>query len=114
MRKGYEAMITIEPRRGRKVKVTFEVLADAVDGPVSVVGDFNDWAAGATPMQRENGNLTASVMVDRGSRFAFRYLGDGGRWFDDDGAHAYEPNGMGGSNGVVEIAAPDAKVKQKA
>ena len=107
-------MITIEPQRGGKVKVTFELPAEVADGHVSVVGDFNEWAVGATPMHREDGLLTATVTVLGGSRFAFRYLADGGKWFDDEEAHAYEPNGMGGSNGVVEVPAKTGKARRPA
>ncbi len=34
-------------------------------------------------------------------RFAFRYLDEAGRWHDDDAAHGYEENGVGGVNSVV-------------
>ncbi|HVM14479.1 MAG TPA: isoamylase early set domain-containing protein [Egibacteraceae bacterium] len=73
------------------------------DGNVSVVGDFNDWTPGVTPLRVHRGDLTASVTVDAGRRYAFRYLGEDGRWFNDEDAPGYEENGFGGTNAVVDL-----------
>jgi hypothetical protein len=87
---------------GDQVKVNFILSKDAVTGKVSVVGDFNGWDPLAHPLRpRSNGTRSVTVTLPRRSRFAFRYLDDGGRWHDDDGADAFEPNGVGGVNGVV-------------
>ena len=61
------------------------ILADEVhDGPVSVVGTFNDWAPGVHRLvRRSNGTRSVSVTVPTGQELRFRYLGSGGRWFDD-------------------------------
>jgi hypothetical protein len=85
-----------------QVKVNFILPKDAVTGKVSVVGEFNGWDPGAHPLRpRSNGTRSVTVTLPTRSKFAFRYLDDGGRWHDDDGAHAFEPNGVGGVNGVV-------------
>ncbi|HEV8371791.1 MAG TPA: isoamylase early set domain-containing protein [Actinomycetota bacterium] len=87
---------------GDQVKVNFILSKDAITGKVSVVGDFNGWDPLAHPLRpRRNGTRSVTVTLPRRSRFAFRYLDDGGRWHDDDGADAFEPNGVGGVNGVV-------------
>jgi 1,4-alpha-glucan branching enzyme len=87
---------------GDQVKVNFILSKDAFTGKVSVVGDFNGWDPLAHPLRpRSNGTRSVTVTLPRRSRFAFRYLDDGGRWHDDDGADAFEPNGVGGVNGVV-------------
>lgn len=43
-------------------------------------------------------------------RYAFRYLGDrdgeGERWFNDEVADAYESNGMGADNSIVDLRTP--------
>ena len=98
-------MINLEPKRGGKVKVTFRVTDAVADGDVSVVGDFNDWTPGATPLKSRGEARIASVSLPAGQRYAFRYLGEGGRWFNDDGAHDYEANEFGGMNGVIDAAA---------
>jgi 1,4-alpha-glucan branching enzyme len=87
---------------GSRVKVSFILPRDAVDGKVSVVGDFNGWDPTAHPLRpRSNGTRSVVVTLPRGKRFAFRYLAEGNRWYDDDAAHGFEPNGVGGVNGVV-------------
>ncbi len=75
------------------VTVTF-VLDDTVPGPVSVVGDFNDWTPGAHVLRkRSNGTRSVSVTLPAGGSVRFRYLAEGGRWFDDPQADAQDDSG---------------------
>jgi 1,4-alpha-glucan branching enzyme len=75
------------------VAVTF-VLADDLEGEVSVVGDFNDWTPGAHLLRRRsNGTLSVTVTVPAGRRIHFRYLASGGRWFNDPEADAHDGQG---------------------
>jgi 1,4-alpha-glucan branching enzyme len=68
------------------VKVTFVLPKDEPDGNVSVVGDFNEWRPGKHVLaKRTNGTRSISVTLPAGSRMRFRYLGENGHWFDDDG-----------------------------
>ena len=96
--------------RCAQVKGTDEVRATFVvpDGHlyghvVAVVGDFNDWAPAATPMREQDGERVATVTVQAGRRYAFRYLCDDGAWSNDDAADAYEPNGFGGDNSILDL-----------
>jgi len=67
------------------VKVTFTLPVSEPAGRVSVVGDFNDWNPFAHPLRRRaNQTRSASVTVRPGSTLRFRYLGEGGVWFDDE------------------------------
>ena len=62
------------------VAVTF-VLDDTFDGPVSVVGDFNDWTPGKHVLaKRANGTRSVAVTVPAGTTFRFRSLGENGQW----------------------------------
>jgi 1,4-alpha-glucan branching enzyme len=82
------------------VKVTF-ALPDSGEC-VSVVGDFNGWDPFATPLKRRsNGTRSVSVVLPPGRPYAFRYLAEGGRWFDDHDADAVSPNGYGETHSVV-------------
>jgi 1,4-alpha-glucan branching enzyme len=73
--------------RSNEVKVTFALPQDNPAGPVSVVGDFNAWTPGTHVLaKRANGTRSVSVTAPAGSTLRFRYLGDGGRWFDDPDA----------------------------
>lgn len=99
-------MIRSEPMKGgKKVKVTFAVGQDGMDGQaLAVVGDFNDWDPTATPLRPEGGLRAATVILPVGGRYAFRYLAEGGNWFNDDGAGAYQPNGFGGDDCVLDLS----------
>ena len=95
----------IEKQRAPKglVKLTFTLPAEQVDGQTFVVGDFNDWDQTATPLRKRGGIARASITVDPGRRYAFRYYRRDGSWFNDDTADDYEPNEFGGHNCVVDI-----------
>ncbi len=83
-----------KPTRGGKVRVTFELSAEEPAGAVSVVGDFNGWDPFAHPLRRRgNGARSAVVSVPAGSTLHFRYLAEGGVWFDDDTAGARDTEG---------------------
>ncbi len=73
------------PGRDGNVRVTFTRPADEPDGAVSVVGSFNDWNPFAHPLRRRaNRTRSAAVSVQAGSTLHFRYLAEGGVWFDDE------------------------------
>lgn len=80
-------------RRGT-VRVTFTLPAAEPAGAVSVVGDFNDWDPNVHPLRkRSNGMRSAAVDVPSGSTLHFRYLAEGGVWFDDDEATTRDATG---------------------
>lgn len=89
-----------------RVKATFTVLVDGHADPVAVVGDFNDWDPTATLLTRRGEQCMGSVVVDPGQRYAFRYLAEGGEWFNDEAADAYESNGLGAENSILDLSAP--------
>ena len=69
------------------MRVTFVLPRDVPSGAVSVVGDFNDWDPFAHPLRRRtNGTRSATVTVSAGRTVHFRYLAEGGIWFDDEAA----------------------------
>ena len=71
--------------RDGMVRVTFTLPVAEPTGAVSVVGDFNDWNPFAHPLRRRaKGIRSASVTVPPGSTLHFRYLAEGGQWFDDE------------------------------
>lgn len=76
-------MIKRELKNGQ-VQLTFVLPSEEPAGRVSVVGDFNDWRPGAhTLVRRSNGTRSVKVTVPVGATYRFRYLGEGGVWFDD-------------------------------
>jgi 1,4-alpha-glucan branching enzyme len=74
-----------------EIKLTFALPQESPPGPVSVVGDFNDWTPGQHVLaKRTNGTRSTTVTVKPGTPVRFRYLGDGGNWFDDPDADRIE------------------------
>jgi 1,4-alpha-glucan branching enzyme len=85
---------TAKPGRDGTVRVTFALPADKPGGAVSVVGDFNNWDPFAHPLRRRaNGIRSAAVTVRSGSTLRFRYLAEGGIWFDDETISAHDGHG---------------------
>ena len=85
---------TAKPGRNGTVRVTFALPRDAPDGAVSVVGDFNDWDPFAHPLRRRaTGTRSATVTVPAGRTLHFRYLAEGGIWFDDEAAAHHDAQG---------------------
>lgn len=83
-----------KPTSSGTVRVTFVLPAAEPAGAVSVVGDFNDWNPYAHPLRRRaNGARSAVVTLPAGSTLCFRYLAEGGVWFDDDTAEALGDQG---------------------
>ena len=76
-----------KPTRSGSVRVTFVLPAAEPAGAVSVVGDFNGWDPYAHPLRkRSNGVRSAVVTMPAGTTLRFRYLAEGGIWFDDESA----------------------------
>ena len=75
--------VLIDPKTS-KTKVNFLLPDDVHDGPVSAVGTFNNWTPGKHRLvKRANGTRSITLDVVPGEEIKFRYLGSGGRWFDD-------------------------------
>lgn len=85
-------------------KVTFELPVEAGAKTAHVCGDFNEWSPTATPMKRrKDGSLAATVALEAGRRYRFRYLLDDGRWENDWTADAYVANDFGGEDSVIDV-----------
>ncbi len=90
-----------------KAKVTFVLSSEPEADHVHVAGDFNDWQA-STPMKRQkDGSFRATVELDSGREYQFRYLVDGNNWVNDEAADAWVPNPFGADNSVVRT--PEAE-----
>jgi len=74
---------------------------------VSIVGDFNQWDAAATPMKRmPNSNAwTVTVSLPAGRHtYSFRAVGiDGEKWLADPNAPAAPDDGFGRASSVVLV-----------
>ena len=105
----------LHKRKRPRVKVRVIFSMPPLEGvtAVSLLGDFNDWSATATPLVREaDGSWSAVLMLDAGRRYQFRYRDDRGEWHNDSAADAYAPNEFGSDNSVLDLtveAAPAAR-----
>jgi 1,4-alpha-glucan branching enzyme len=87
-------------------KVTFTLPREAAPEAetVCVMGEFNNWSPDATPMKRRtNGDFVASLDLEKGRSYRFRYLIDGWKFENDWEADRYESNPYGGEDSVVEV-----------
>ncbi|MFD5932451.1 isoamylase early set domain-containing protein [Streptomyces sp. NPDC060333] len=83
-------MLERKPRKDR-TEVTFVLPAGTPPGPVSVVGDFNEWQPGVhTLTPRKDGNRAVTVELPGESAHSFRYLAAGDYWFNDESADALD------------------------
>lgn len=99
-------MIRCAVERGAdQIRATFVVANGHLDGQaLALVGDFNGWDPTATPMSEEGDARVATVAVDAGRRYAFRYLAGDGTWFNDDAADAYERDDFGVENSILDLS----------
>lgn len=76
-------------------KVTFNLAAEAAENveKVELVGDFSQWLDAPIEMKKlKNGSFRATVNLESGRTYQFRYLLDGEKWENDWEADAYTPN----------------------
>lgn len=71
---------------------------------VHVVGDFNGWDTGATPMVKlKRGAFSVIVDLEKGREYQFRYLLNGTDWVNDSGADHYVTTPYGDENNCVIV-----------
>ena len=79
-------------RDGATCTVTFIIQSEQAAGiqDAHVAGDFNNWSRTETPMKKSaDGTFEASVKLDAGKEYQFRYLLDDARWDNDWHADKY-------------------------
>jgi 1,4-alpha-glucan branching enzyme len=88
-------------------KVTFALPKEASREArnVHVVGDFNGWKLGATPLRRrKDGTFACTVELETGRDYQYRYVLDDGIWVNDPAADGYVPTPYGDvENCVVSV-----------
>lgn len=92
------------------VKVDFTLPeAIAADAQTAfIVGDFNNWSETATPMDHlKSGNFKATVELEIGRTYQFRYLVNGNQWHNDWDADGYSANPFSGDNSIIDTTPPN-------
>ncbi len=101
-------MVSRNPLSGGRVEVTFRMPALEGVTALSVSGDFNGWSTTATPLSRQaDGSWTATLVLEGGRSYRYRYRDGEGRWHNDWQADAYVPNDFGSDDSVLIVAAPE-------
>ncbi|MFO0701259.1 MAG: isoamylase early set domain-containing protein [Nitrospira sp.] len=70
---------------------------------VSLVGSFNGWSKGATPMNVRDGALWSIIIPLKAGEHTFMYLIDGSQWVTPPHAEDFVTDGFGQTNGVVIV-----------
>jgi hypothetical protein len=70
---------------------------------VSIIGSFNNWEAGATPMSRAGKGVWAVTLHLRTGRYPYKILVNRKQKFADPKNEATEPDGFGGTNSILEV-----------
>lgn len=86
-----------------KVKVTFELPVEAVENAetVAVLGDFNNWEEGALLKKQKDGSFKATIELEKGRSYEYRFLINGEKWENAWNAESYKPTPFGTYNSVV-------------
>ena len=71
---------------------------------IYLAGDFNDWKFEKTLLRKQkNGSFSATLDLNPGIEYQYRYVLDGERWENDYDADKYVPNAVGVENSVVVV-----------
>lgn len=87
-------------------KVKFTLSGDQYTSASSVllVGDFNNWQVGETPLKKaKTGTWSVTLDLETGKEYQFRYLIDGTNWENDHEADKFAPSGLGSENSVLAL-----------
>ncbi len=69
---------------------------------VSLVGEFNNWNKETHVMKKiSRGDFTATLELELGKEYQFRYFIDNSKWENDANADKYVPTPFGSINSVV-------------
>ncbi len=93
-------------KSGTVCKVTFTIPKEVagIAKYASVVGEFNNWNIDATPMKKlKKGEFKATLNLESGKEYKFRYLINGETWENDWNADKYVNNIYGTDDSVVIV-----------
>ena len=86
------------------IDVTFTLPAEVEAGTVALCGEFNNWSAHDIRLERGgDGSWQATVALEPGRSYRYRYLLDGQRWENAWQAGHYVPNSYGSTDSVIVV-----------
>jgi 1,4-alpha-glucan branching enzyme len=87
-------------------KVTFKFPKEAAPEAkkVNIAGEFNNWSTKKTAMKKlKNGSFSATLDLETGKEYAYKFLIDGQTWENDWDAEKYTAAGLGAEENSVVI-----------
>jgi 1,4-alpha-glucan branching enzyme len=91
-------------KTGKKCRVTFKLPSKVNADSAVLLGEFNNWNNSAVQMKKlKNGDFSATLSLDAGNSYRFRYLLDGSRWENDWAPDGYVANDFGTEDSVVAV-----------
>ena len=91
-------------KTGKVCRVTFKYNNPENAETAAIAGEFNDWSLTENPMKKlKNGTFSATLSLEAGNSYRFRYVLNGDSWVNDEDAHSYVPNDYGEDNSVVVV-----------
>ncbi|MES2882717.1 MAG: helix-hairpin-helix domain-containing protein [Bacteroidota bacterium] len=100
-------------------KVTFTLPANVVANATSgiILGEFNNWNDSQAPIlkKQKDGSMKATLQLEGGKTYQYRYLLNDGRWVNDNTANGFVPVlGYHVENCVISVPAEEIEVAQTA
>lgn len=99
-------------RNGKEIVVTFALSGAYWQAPIAVVGDFNGWNPCANPLTstpashrnlvHDSETVAASIRLEAGRRYEFRYVDGVGNWYNDGFADGVRATGFDSYNSILE------------
>lgn len=87
-----------------KCRVTFKLPSEVNADAAYLVGEFNEWNEESHPMKKlKDGGFSATLSLNAGQTYRFRYLLDAARWENDWAPDGYIPNEFGTDDSIVKI-----------
>lgn len=91
-------------KTGRSCRVTFKLNPEVKAVSASLLGEFNSWDEKVNPMKKlKDGSFSATVSLEAGHEYRFRYLLDGEQWVNDPEADSLVLNRFGSNDCVVAV-----------
>ena len=91
-------------KTGKSCRVTFDLPSEVGAKKAVLCGDFNNWDGKAHPMKRrKDGHFTATISLEAGRSYRFKYQLDNRRWENDWAADGYVPNDFGSDDSMVKV-----------
>jgi hypothetical protein len=79
------------------------VLIEPAARSVAIVGDFNGWDPGQSPLERRDNGLWSTTLALPPGRYHYMFLVDGSEWLADPLAGETSLDGFGAQNSVLTV-----------